>query len=106
MERLEVLITLPLQTVTVPAGATTGTDRVPTTADTIDENKKTLLFRTASATGTINIMMRSNCSNDHSCYEGSPAVFEFSLSNPSAIQYIPTFTNGTAGVLITTLRKQ
>jgi hypothetical protein len=37
MELLEVLITLPqTQTVTVPAGATTGTG-VPTTADTIAE---------------------------------------------------------------------
>jgi hypothetical protein len=36
MELLEVLITL-LQTVTVPAGATTGTVSVPTTADTIAE---------------------------------------------------------------------
>jgi hypothetical protein len=42
MELLEVLITLPLsQTVTVPAGATTGTVSVPTTADTIDEITKT-----------------------------------------------------------------
>jgi hypothetical protein len=41
MELLEVL-TLPLQTVTVPAGATTGTVSVPTTADTIDENNEDL----------------------------------------------------------------
>jgi hypothetical protein len=34
-----------------------------------------------------------------SATEGSPAVFEFSLSNPSAIavDYTFTFTNGTAG---------
>jgi hypothetical protein len=57
---------------------------------------------TASATGTIN-------DNDAaptvatitpaSATEGSPAVFEFSLSNPSAedTTYTFTFTNGTAG---------
>jgi hypothetical protein len=56
---------------------------------------------TASATGTIN-------DNDAaptvatiaaSATEGSPAVFEFSLSNPSAVDttYTFTFTNGTAG---------
>jgi hypothetical protein len=57
MERLEVLITTS-QTVTVPAGATTGTVSVPTTADTIDENNETLhCLWNASATGTI-IMMR------------------------------------------------
>jgi hypothetical protein len=44
MELLEVLITLPLQTVTVPAGATTGTVSVPTTADTIAESNETLLL--------------------------------------------------------------
>jgi hypothetical protein len=36
MELLEVLITLLHETVTVPAGATTGTVSVPTTADTIE----------------------------------------------------------------------
>jgi hypothetical protein len=43
-----------------------------------------------------------------SATEGSPAVFEFSLSNPSAVDTTYTFTtNGTAGVLITLpLRKQ
>jgi hypothetical protein len=36
---------------------------------------------------------------DASATEGSPAVFEFSLSNPSAVDttYTFTFTNGTAG---------
>jgi hypothetical protein len=46
------------------------------------------------------IMMRLNCSHDPpSATEGSPAVFEFSLSNPSAVDttYTFTFTNGTAG---------
>jgi hypothetical protein len=44
-----------------------------------------------------------------SATEGSPAVFEFSLSNPSAVDttYTFTFTNGTLEVLITLpLRKQ
>jgi hypothetical protein len=44
MELLEVRITLPNVDVTVPAGATTGTVSVPTTADTIDEVTKTLLL--------------------------------------------------------------
>jgi hypothetical protein len=60
---------------------------VPTTADTIDENNEDFtLPGTASATGTIN-------DNDAAPTvatitpgtEGSPAVFEFSLSNPSAV---------------------
>jgi hypothetical protein len=56
-------------------------------------------------------MMRLNCSHDPpaSATEGSPAVFEFSLSNPSAVDttYTFTFTNGTLEVLITLpLRKQ
>jgi hypothetical protein len=36
-------------------------------------------------------MMRLNCSHDPpaSATEGSPAVFEFSLSNPSAVDTIP-----------------
>jgi uncharacterized membrane protein len=57
MELLEVLITLPhSQTVTVPAGATTGTVSVNTTADTIAESNETftIVSGTASATGTIN----------------------------------------------------
>jgi hypothetical protein len=45
------------------------------------------------------IMMRLNCSTitPASATEGSPAVFEFSLSNPSAVDTTYTFTNGTAG---------
>jgi hypothetical protein len=41
--------------VTVPAGATTGTVSVPTTADTIDEVDETFSIAngTVSATGTI-----------------------------------------------------
>jgi hypothetical protein len=74
-------------TVTVPA-CYYGNRGVPTTADTIDENNETLhCLWNASATGTIN-------DNDAaptvhitpaSATEGSPAVFEFSLSNPSAV---------------------
>jgi hypothetical protein len=41
MVRLEVRITRLLTIVTVPAGATTGTVSVPTTADTIDEVDET-----------------------------------------------------------------
>jgi hypothetical protein len=39
-----------------------------------------------------------------SATEGSPAVFEFSLSNPSAVD-TTTFTNGTAGADYTTTSK-
>jgi hypothetical protein len=41
---LEVLITLPLRKQYVPAGATTGTVSVPTTADTIAESMRPLLL--------------------------------------------------------------
>jgi hypothetical protein len=61
---------------------------VPTTADTIEKMRLYIVSGTASATGTIN-------DNDAaptvatitpaSATEGSPAVFEFSLSNPSAV---------------------
>jgi hypothetical protein len=41
---------------------------------------------TLLATEQSMIMMRSNCSHDPpAATEGSPAVFEFSLSNPSAV---------------------
>jgi hypothetical protein len=45
------------------------------------------------------IMMRQLCNAHLLATEGSPAVFEFSLSNPSAedTTYTFTFTNGTAG---------
>jgi hypothetical protein len=90
MELLEVLITLHTSQTVNTWGATTGTVSVPTTADTIAESNETFTIAsgTASATGTIN-------DNDAaptvatitpaSATEGSPAVFEFSLSNPSAI---------------------
>jgi hypothetical protein len=98
------LITTTAVTVTKPAGATTGTVSVPTTADTIDENNRTFTIAsgTASATGTIN-------DNDNepvaiapaSATEGSDVVFNFTLSNPSAIGIDYTFVlaNGTAGDL-------
>jgi hypothetical protein len=65
MELLEVLITLPLhKVVTVPAGATTGTVSVPTTADTIDENNEDFtLSLELLATGTINDNDAFNCSD-------------------------------------------
>jgi hypothetical protein len=49
--------------------------------------------------GTINDNDALNCSTitPASATEGSPAVFEFSLSNPSAVDTTYTFTNGTAG---------
>jgi hypothetical protein len=50
-----VLITLRKRSQTVPAGATTGTVSVPTTADTDEENETFYhCSGTASATGTIN----------------------------------------------------
>jgi hypothetical protein len=55
---------------------------------------------TASATGTINDAAPTVATiTPASATEGSPAVFEFSLSNPSAVDttYTFTFTNGTAG---------
>jgi hypothetical protein len=53
MVRLEVRITTTDVIVTVPAGATTGTVSVPTTADTIDEVDESIANGTVSATGTI-----------------------------------------------------
>jgi hypothetical protein len=50
----------------VPAGATTGTVSVPTTADTIAESMRPLLASgTASATGTINDNDAAPTSHDH-----------------------------------------
>jgi hypothetical protein len=89
--------------VTVPAGATTGTVSVPTTADTIDEVDETFSIAngTASATGTIIDNNNAPTGNDPpaSATEGSDVVFNFTLSNPSAVDTSYTFvlTNGTAG---------
>jgi hydroxyethylthiazole kinase-like sugar kinase family protein len=61
MVRREVRITTTDVIVTVPAGATTGTVSVPTTADTIDEVDETFSIAngTVSATGTLStITMR------------------------------------------------
>jgi hypothetical protein len=90
------------QTVTVPAGATTGTVSVPTTADTIAESMRPLLLplERLRLLEQSMIMMRLNCSNHSpaSATEGSPAVFEFS-EQPfcCGYNYTFTFTNGTAG---------
>jgi hypothetical protein len=56
--------------ITVPAGATTGTVSVPTTADTIDEVDETFSIAngTVSATGTIIDNNETDCGNDHSCF--------------------------------------
>jgi hypothetical protein len=110
MELLEVLTTS--QNSNCTCGCYYGNCFVPTTADTIASMRPLLLsLERLRLLEQSMIMMRLNCSHDHSCLatEGSPAVFEFSLSNPSAIavDYTFTFTNGTAGVLITLpLRKQ
>jgi hypothetical protein len=98
MELLEVLITLP-QTVTVPAGATTGTASVPTTADTMLMRLRTLW--NCSATGTINddnlpptVTMLLLLKEDPVCLIQLEATLAVDT-------YVFTFTNGTAGVLIT-----
>jgi hypothetical protein len=88
-------------TVTVPAGATTELYRYPT-ADTIDEWTKLYialeLFRLREQLST----QWPYCSNDHSASatEGDPLYLLY-LSNPSAVDTVYLFTNGTAGVLIT-----
>jgi hypothetical protein len=71
MELLEVLITLLHDSITVPAGATTGTVSVPTTADTIAESMDLyycLSGTAASATGTINDNDNGSTVADHSCF--------------------------------------
>jgi hypothetical protein len=75
---------------------------VPTTADTIEKIMRLYIASgTASATGTINDndAAPTVATITPASTEGSPAVFEFSLSNPSAVDttYTFTFTNGTAG---------
>jgi hypothetical protein len=87
----------------VPAGATTGTVSVPTTADTIAESMRPLLLPLERLRlleqSMIMTMPTVATITPASATEGSPAVFEFSLSNPSAedTTYTFTFTNGTAG---------
>jgi hypothetical protein len=97
---VEVRITRLLMLVTVPAGATTGTVSVPTTADTIDEVELSALLMELSATGTIIDTMRLLW--QRSLLLRLPkdwCVFDFTLSNPSAVDTSYTFvlTNGTAG---------
>jgi hypothetical protein len=99
MELLEVLITL-LQTVTVPAGATGTVSVYQQLLILLKSNETfTIVSGTASATGTINDNDAATVQRSSAATEGSPAVFEFSLSNPSAedTTYTFTFTNGTAG---------
>jgi hypothetical protein len=87
MELLEVLITLPLQTVTVPAGATTGTVRYQQLLILLMKTKTfTLPLERLRLLEQSMIMTAPTVANDSaSATEGSPAVFEFSLSNPSAV---------------------
>jgi hypothetical protein len=71
--------------VTVPAGATTGTVSVPTTADTIDEVTENFsialeLFRLRVPLSTITMPLLWQRS-PASATEGSDVVFNFTLSN-------------------------
>jgi hypothetical protein len=88
MEPLEVLITLPLRKQRT-CGCYYGNCFGKTTADTIAESNETFTIAsgTASATGTINDNDAAQLYTitPASATEGSP-VFEFSLSNPSALQ--------------------
>ncbi|MBC5839496.1 T9SS type B sorting domain-containing protein, partial [Flavobacterium muglaense] len=90
--------------VIVPAGATTGTVSVPTTDDTIDELDETFTIANGSVSATGTIVDNDNVPTvtsitPSSATEGSPVVFDFTLSNPSAVDttYTFTLTNGTAG---------
>jgi hypothetical protein len=53
-----------------PAGATTGTVSVPTTADTIDENDETLalLWNCFGYWNKLSTITMPYCGNDHSCF--------------------------------------
>jgi hypothetical protein len=81
-----------------------------TTADTIAESNETftIVSGTASATGTINDNDAAVATiTPASATEGSPAVFEFSLSNPSAVVHYTLHSMEPLEVLITLpLRKQ
>jgi hypothetical protein len=92
--------------VTVPAGATTGTVSVPTTADTIDDGRNfSIANGTVSATGTI-IDNNNAPTVQRSLLLRLPKdlMWYSTLSNPSAVDTSYTFvlTNGTAEVRITT----
>jgi hypothetical protein len=74
--------------VTVPAGATTGTVSVPTTADTLVKwTKLSALLMELFRTGTIidNNAPTVATITPASATEGSDVVFDFTLSNPSAV---------------------
>ncbi|ELY2018718.1 hypothetical protein SL053_002650, partial [Flavobacterium psychrophilum] len=101
--------------VTFLAGATTATVTVQTTNDAIAESTETFTVGVTTSTGivgsTTDTGIGTITDNDSaptvatispaSATEGSPVVFSFTLSNPSAIatSYTFTLTNGTAGNL-------
>jgi hypothetical protein len=71
--------------------------RVPTTADTIDENRD---FTISNCFGYWNNQYNDAAPTVATITSATKEVLlclNSALSNPSAIQYIPTFTNGTAG---------
>ncbi|HVZ42985.1 MAG TPA: Calx-beta domain-containing protein, partial [Ramlibacter sp.] len=96
-------VTISGGTITVPAGVTSFTVTVPTTADTIDEANETytLTVGTKSGTGTINDddgAPTISGVSDNSATEASDIVHTVTLSNASAsdVTYALSFTNGTA----------
>ncbi|KUM17158.1 beta strand repeat-containing protein, partial [Flavobacterium psychrophilum] len=104
-------------TITIPAGATTGTVTIIPIDDNINEGSETVIADITNVTGgcasELGVQMATVTITDNdsaptvatispaSATEGSPVVFNFTLSNPSAIatSYIFTLTNGTAGNL-------
>ncbi|MFM9440844.1 Calx-beta domain-containing protein [Flavobacterium psychrophilum] len=104
-------------TITIPAGATTGTVTIIPIDDNINEGSETVIADITNVTGgcaselgvqSATVTITDNDSaptvatiSPASATEGSPVVFNFTLSNPSAIatSYTFTLTNGTAGNL-------
>ncbi|WP_420287251.1 Calx-beta domain-containing protein [Flavobacterium psychrophilum] len=104
-------------TITIPAGATTGTVTIIPIDDNINEGSETVIADITNVTGgcaselgvqSATVTITDNDSaptvatiSPASATEGSPVVFSFTLSNPSAIatSYTFTLTNGTAGNL-------
>ncbi|MEB3380414.1 Calx-beta domain-containing protein, partial [Flavobacterium psychrophilum] len=104
-------------TITIPAGATTGTVTIIPIDDNINEGSETVIADITNVTGgcaselgvqraTVTITDNDSAPtvatiSPASATEGSPVVFNFTLSNPSAIatSYTFTLTNGTAGNL-------
>ncbi|MCB6121760.1 beta strand repeat-containing protein, partial [Flavobacterium psychrophilum] len=104
-------------TITIPAGATTGTVTIIPIDDNINEGSETVIADITNVTGgcaselgvqraTVTITDNDSAPtvatiSPASATEGSPVVFSFTLSNPSAIatSYTFTLTNGTAGNL-------